>query len=315
MKNQIRTIFFRVLLVVTLGARITLGQTDGPTLTTDLAIDGAILKTIETTSVSAQATGMISLLDIKEGAKVQTGQVLGKIRDAGISLQSERAKVAIEVAKKKQGNDIDKRLALKNRAVAENEYKRAVDANSQVRDVYPANELDRLRLLFDRATLESERTTYIQEMAGLDVSIAEIEYRQSLELLERYCITAPCEGVVVAVEKRAGEWVEPGSILLKIVQMDKLRIEGFINSDDASADLLECKATVQVQSGGKLVEKQATVSFISPDANPLNAQVRVFLEVDNRDGRLRPGQRPKTSLHRIDKKPKKSTVSAKSERP
>ncbi len=272
---------------------------EATTKSAELSIDGAILKTIETTSTAAQVSGVIETLGIKEGSRVKVGQELGRIRDKGIQLQSERAKAAVQVAKKKQANDIDRRLAAKNRSVAENEYQRAVEANLQVKDVYPINEIDRLRLLFDRTTLETERAAHLQDMASLELSIAEIEYRQSLELLERHRITAPCDGVIVAVEKRVGEWVEPGSVLVKIVQIDRLRIEGFINAEDAVADLVGSKAHVEVQSGASLLETQAEFVFISPDANPLNSQVRVFLEVDNRDGRLRPGMRPKTNFKRV----------------
>ena len=192
----------RLWIAVQVVANLALAQSDIETQDSDLVIDGAILKTIETTSVAAQVPGMIQSLKIKEGAKVTVGQEIGRIRDAGIQLQSERAKVAVEVAKKKQTNDIDQRVAAKNRSVAENEYLRAVDANRQVKDVYPINEIDRLRLLFDRATLESERAAHLQNMASLDLAMAEIEYRQSLELLQRHRIVAPCAGVIVGVEKK-----------------------------------------------------------------------------------------------------------------
>ena len=103
-------------------------------------------------------------------------------------------------------------------------------------------------------------------------------------------------------KKRIGEWVEPGTVLVKIVEIARLRIEGFINADDARSDLLGAKAHVQVQNGKKQIETRAEIVFISPDANPLNSQVRVFLEVDNTDGRLRPGLRPKTFFKRSELK-------------
>jgi multidrug efflux pump subunit AcrA (membrane-fusion protein) len=41
---------------------------------------------------------------------------------------------------------------------------------------------------------------------------------------------------------------------------------------------------------------EAKVVFVSPEINPLNSQVRVFLEVDNRAGKLRPGMIPVVSI-------------------
>jgi len=41
--------------------------------------------------------------------------------------------------------------------------------------------------------------------------------------------------------------------------------------------------------GKEPMEARGKVSFISPVANPVNGQVRVFLEIDNSKGELRPG--------------------------
>lgn len=265
---------------------------------TDVVIEGAILKTIESTSVSAQVAGVISAMKVKEGAVVKAGQEIGRIRDAAVRLQMEKSKVSIAIAERKQNNDIDRRLAAKNRAVAENEYRRAVDANTQVKDVYPINEIDRLKLLFDRADLESERAIYQQSMATLDKSLAEMEYQINLELAQRHQIQSPCDGVVVSLEKRIGEWVEPGTNLLKIVQIDMLRIEGFILAADATSDLLGATAEVTFENSTPPFQTTAKLGFISPDVNPLNSQVRVYLEVENQNGRLRPGLRPKAVIRR-----------------
>jgi len=273
-------------------------ETEGTPKSRELLLDSAILKTIESTSVSAQVTGLLDVLTVKEGTKVESGREIGRVLDGLVRLQTEKARVSYNVAKKKQKSEIDKQLASKNRAVAENEYQRAVDANKQVKDVYPVNELDRLKLLFDRAVLESDRALHQQEMAALEVSLAEIEYKQSLELFQRHRILAPCDGVVVSVERRVGEWLEPGTVLLKIVRTDKLRIEGFLQAIDASPELLGCTAHVTLEGIEPPIETKAELVFISPDANPLNSQVRVFLEVDNSKGLLRPGLRPKTVIQR-----------------
>lgn len=258
-----------------------------------LVVEGAILKTIDATSVSAQVAGVIDKLVVKEGLFVQEGKELGRIRDSAVRIQAEKAKTALDIAKKKQTNDIDVRLAAKNKAVADNEYQRAIAANQLVRDTYPINELDRLKLISDRSGLELERASYLQGMAALESSLSELDYKQSLELMQRHRIIAPSHGVVVAVEKRKGEWVEPGTVLFKTVQIDVLRIEGFLNAADATPDLIGCKAQMSLSEGTSESTMSAVLVFLSPEVNPLNSQVRVYFEVDNKDGRLRPGLRPK----------------------
>jgi len=263
---------------------------------TPIPVENALLKTMESTTVAAQVSGILSALPIKEGSLITVGQEIGKVRDTAVRLQVERAKTALDIAKKKQTNDIDERLAEKSEAVSLNEYLRAVEANKRVKDTYPLNEIDRLKLVADRAKLEVERAVYNQNMAALDVNLAEIEYSQAQELLDRHRILAPTPGIVVSLEKRLGEWVEPGSPLLKLVRTDRLRIEGFINAQVAIPELMGRSATVMVEREQARQSLKGQVTFISPDANPVNSQVRIFLEVDNQTGDLRPGLRVQASI-------------------
>jgi multidrug resistance efflux pump len=262
-----------------------------------LSIDGAILKTIETTTVAAQVSGILHSIQIKEGTRVKAGDEIGRMRDIAIRIQVERAKIALEQIRKKQANDIDKRLAEKNMAVAKNEYERALIANARVSDVYPRNEIDRLKLIMDRSILELERSEYVQELLLQDVSLADMEYKQNLELLSRYRIVVPCDGVIVSLDHRPGEWIEVGSSVAKIVEIDRLRIEGFMLANDASPSLIGSSAKISVDVANSTVETSATLVFISPEVNPLNSQVRVYLELDNKDGKLRPGLRPRVVLN------------------
>ena len=236
---------------------------------TEIVVEGAILKTIESVSVSSQVAGRISELTVKEGAKVKLDQEIGRVHDAAVKIQMEKARISIEIAERKQKNDIDKRLAAKNQQVAANEYRRAVEANLQVQDVYPLNEIDRLKLIFSRTELELERAVHQQSMADLDKSLAETEYKASQELAQRHRIQAPCDGVVIALEKRMGEWVEPGTIVLKIVQIDKLRIEGFIQAADATLDLVGSTAEVLFDTSNPQTATTAKLVFVSPRCQPI----------------------------------------------
>lgn len=255
-------------------------------------VEGAILKTIESTTLSARVSGVIERLEISEGHTVTAGQVLGKLDDEAIRLKLAQLRTQLDVAKRKLANDIDERLAMKSQQVAENEYQRALSANELVSNTYPINEIDRLRLVAERSRLEVERAAYGRELAALDVTLAEHEFRQADELQRRHIIVAPAPGVIVSVEKRAGEWIEPGAEILRIVRIDRLRVEGFIPAALAASDLVGRTAKIQtIDADEALHHVTGKVVFVSPDVNPVNAQVRVFIEIDNSQARLRPGSR------------------------
>jgi multidrug efflux pump subunit AcrA (membrane-fusion protein) len=78
-----------------------------------------------------------------------------------------------------------------------------------------------------------------------------------------------------------------------LVEIDRLRIEGFMPAEKADPKWLASEAKVELQLSGKTIQTTAKLVFISPEVNPVNSQVRVHLDVDNRDGKLRPGLKPK----------------------
>jgi len=268
-------------------------STPNPSQANSIIVEGAILKTVEVTSVAAQVQGLLSNVSVREGDRVKIQSPLAAIQSTATELQLQRSKVALDVAQKNFENTIDIELARKTFAVAQNEYLRAVEANKRVEDVYPAIEINRLELVRDRANLEIDRSRYAKEISQLELAKIQIEYRQLEDILDKHNLRAPVSGMVVALEKRVGEWVEPGTVVLRLVEIDRLRIEGFMQAEQADSKWLNTEAQVELQLSGKTIQTTAKLVFISPEVNPINSQVRVHLDVDNRDGKLRPGLRPK----------------------
>jgi multidrug resistance efflux pump len=262
-----------------------------------LRVEAAIVKSIDSTTIAAPVAGILKSVSIKEGMRVKAGAELAKIRDEAVRIQVEKSNVSVQQAKSKQVNDIDLQIATKSMEVAKNEYERAIDSNEKVPNVFPRNEVDRLRLVMDRSVLEVARAKFVQELLAMEVAVADWEHKQHLELSLRHSIRSPCDGVVVSVDRRPGEWTELGGSIAQIVKTDRLRIEGFLQSEDIDADMIGTKAVVRVKNQDS-TKIEAELVFVSPEVNPLNSQVRVFFEVDNEKGLLRPGARPEVILNR-----------------
>lgn len=252
-----------------------------------IPLQGAILKTIESTTVSAAVPGLLEKYAVEEGDRVSADQLVGHVRDHGVRLQLSQLKTQWQVAREKEKSEIDKQLAQKNLEVASTEYERALKANERVPDTYPLNEIDRLRLVAERTQLEVERAVHDQKLAALDAIVAKGAYSQTHDLYLQHQIKSPVEGVVVAVEKRLGEWVEPGTSLFRVVRLDRLRVEGFIAADRASLDLVGKPAVIRAKDSGE--ELPAEVAFVSPEINTVNSTARVYLTVINDSNKLRPG--------------------------
>lgn len=261
-----------------------------------ISVQNALLKTIESTSIAAEVAGRIAELEVAEGAVVKSNQAIGLIDDKSVRLQVQRARLATAIARHKASSQIDLQLAEKRCSVAKNEMERAEVANTRVPNSYPAKELDRLKLVFDTSELEIQRAKHEQTLLGLEANLMENDQKVAEELLARHQIVAQSNGVIVSLEKQRGEWVEPGMELLKIVKLDRLRIEGFISASQATNDLEHRQAIASPQLDDRQLILPAKVIFVFPEINPVNNEVRVFLEVDNTQGELSPGMRVRAAI-------------------
>lgn len=261
-----------------------------------IAVENALLKTLETTTLSAEVAGRIAELSIQEGNRVTAGQLLGKVNDRAVLLQLQQAKTAMARARLKQQSDVELRLAQTRTEVSKNELDRAVAANQRLADTFPLKEVERLKLVHQTNLLEVERATHDRKVGELEVQQAEDQLRTSEELVERHQIRSPVDGMIVTLYRRQGEWVEPGTNVLQVVKLGRLRIEGFISASMAANVNAECKARVTLTQGKQRFQREASVSFISPEVNPVTGQVRVYLELPNEDLQLRPGMRAEAEI-------------------
>jgi macrolide-specific efflux system membrane fusion protein len=78
--------------------------------------------------------------------------------------------------------------------------------------------------------------------------------------------------------------------MFRVVRIDRLRVEAFLDSHEAGDNLVGREVTLSVELPGRdQGEFSGKVVFVSPEVDPVNGQVRVWAEVDNRQSRLRPG--------------------------
>ena len=115
--------------------------------------------------------------------------------------------------------------------------------------------------------------------------------------MQRHTIAAPFRGVVVQVMRHRGEWVKPGDVVARILRLDRLRAEGFLKMQSSNEDLSGCPARVLVDlPAASGTEFPGKVVFVDLEIDPVNAQTRVWVEIENRGLQLRPGMRARVVL-------------------
>lgn len=263
-----------------------------------LVIESALVTLIEQVEVPARAEGVLARILVREGQVVREGEVLAQIDDAAAQLQCGRARIELQNAQRLATNDVRVRLATKAVEVAKTELQRAKDSQVRFKKSVSDTELDRLRLQADRADLEQEQAKLDFESAQLAVHLRENETQVAEQAVERCRLVAPIDGVVVQLLKRKGEWVEPGKLTVRILRTDRLRAECFIDQQQTAGLVVGRRATLQVQVGaGGEQSFSGELTFICPEINPVNGQVRIWADIENSDGILRPGLQAKLTIH------------------
>ena len=256
-----------------------------------IRIESAQLTLIEQADISASESGLLSNLQVREGEMVEAGAALAGIDDREARVVRDRAKTEWDLARATAQNDVTVRFSKLSAAVAKAELLRAQESNEKFPKSVSQTEIDRLRLLADKAELEIEQAELTLNQAQLSLQVKQLDVERASLALERRQLIAPFPGMVVQWKKQRGEWVEPGTPVMRLIRLDRLRAEAFLSAKESSQNLVGRKVAFVVPSDstdphpheGKLV-------FVSPEIDPVNGQVRIWAEIDNKELKLRPGQ-------------------------
>ncbi len=256
-----------------------------------LQINSVLVSLIEQVEVPAREIGQLNEMRVKEGTSVKAGQVLAQIEDSEATLLLQQTKLEYEMSKLKAENDVNIRFARKAHEVAVAELRRAEDSIKKYPKSISKTELDRLKLTAEKAELEIEQATEVAKTSRLEAQLKQNSEEIASLAVQRRRIVAPISGMVVQIMTRKGEWVRPGETVLRILKLDRLRAEGFVNASRLQGLNLKGLPVVLVVNQGTENELsfQGKVSFVSPEINPVNHQIRVWAEIENPDFKLKPG--------------------------
>lgn len=250
------------------------------------------IRLVQQAETSARESGVLTTLLAKEGQMVTEGEVLAQIEDVQARFDKTRAELELEIAREDAENDVGVRAAEKASAVAQNDLQRAEKSIKKNPNAISASEVEHRRLTAEQAELEVERAQRDFRIARVKHQLKENECRFAEETLDRHRVVAPLGGMVVEVDRRCGEWVEPGERVLRIVRIDRLRAEGFVDARQARGDWMDVPVIVTIRLNEDSTEEfSGKIVFVSPEIDPVNGQVAVWAEIDNRDLLLRPGLR------------------------
>jgi len=256
----------------------------------EIEVQAAVVNLIDEVRVPAREAGAITRIEAREGTRVKAGELLVQFDDADAALEVSRAQIALDNAVEAAANDVEVRKAQQRLKVTELDLKNAEDANNELAKVVSDSQMQKLRIEVESARLGIEKATRDLAAAQRAVIAARNDLQIARRAVERRRILAPSDGIVVEIRRRAGEWVQLGESVIRVVKDDRLRVEGFVHVNDLRGVRAGLDADLETSlPGARPARFPGKVTFVSPEANPINGQVRVWAEFENKEARLRAG--------------------------
>lgn len=256
----------------------------------DISVPSAIMSVIEKVDVPAPEAGILKSIAVREGVPVKAGQALAQIDTEEQQLLADLVKEDLILSQREAESDVSVRLAVKENEVAQVELQRATSVNADFPNTVSAKEVDRLKLALETTKLKIEHAQFERALLNQRIRRIEADLKVAQFRVDRLAIITPIGGIVSQIDKFAGEWVDKGELILRVVRVDKLKVEGYLAVSDATSELIGRPIVVEasldedepVRASGKIV-------FVSPEAEPVDAKVHFWAEIDNSSLKLRPG--------------------------
>ncbi len=265
----------------------------------DIEVGQAVLKIIASVDIPAQRSGLLEEVQVKEGDLIERGSLIANIDDRQAALRFEEAKIELKIAEREAADDINIRFAKKSLEVAQAELERSRELNSGKYTLVTKTELERLELIVEKNVLEIERAELELASSNDKVELHRNQAAIREDELVRHEIRSPIDGMVVSVERKQGEWIKESEAVARIVRIDQLRVEGFVDATEAARGLVGRAVTLVLEDGGSEQVASGKIVFVNPEAITVSnrSKIRVWAEVENHDRRLFPGQKGRLIIH------------------
>jgi macrolide-specific efflux system membrane fusion protein len=256
------------------------GQLEG-LATSDIRVQSCLFTSLDEPILSAGKAGILISV-AREGEMFRAEDVLAQIDDRESTLGVEVAQYEFENAMEQARNDVDIRYAAAQKDLAEEELQEAREAVALVPKAFSNSEIRQRELNLKRSVLAEEQARRDHLIARTTAKGADAKLRAAKLDLELRKVRSTVDGVTSEVMRQAGEWVNPGDPIAKVLRLNRLRFEGYVSAKDwRPDDLRGKKVTIEVQLPGGQVEKlESTITAVSYDI-ATNNEFRVWGEVDN----------------------------------
>lgn len=269
-----------------------------------ITIDGAQLRWVDNVRVGSRDAGIVMTVAVKPNDVVEQQTLLVELESEVQTTEADAAEKQLAMAIEQSSNDVNLRFAEKSSEVVKKELDRARAAVQKYSRAVSQTEMEKKQLELEQVLLSGEQARHELSIAKLNTQLRESERDLAKIKLKQRSITSPLAGEVAEVYVQEGEWLDLGAPVLRIVNSERLRVVALV----PEAYLFSIKngqmASLKVSIGAKENELTANgkVSFVSPEINPVDREFMIWVDIDNKQKKLRPGLVGSLTIEAEDRK-------------
>ncbi len=266
--------------------------------------------------VTSSLAGSVSIVNVKPGDTVHADDRLAQLDAEIAEAELVAAEAIYQAAKLESENDIDRQFALKTLGVRERELAQSEQANRRYAGTVTGTEIAKLQLTVEQSRLSIEQAEHERQKSQATADEKAAAMRIAQARLSKHSILAPVNGLVAEVSVDAGEWVDAGRPIMRLISLDPIRLECFVDGRIHGPELVgravefRLEPTAAAKSVNDDLELAEDVSlpqsldqlptpdifrgqvvFVSSELHPVTGQTRLWAELPNPKHQLRAGMR------------------------
>lgn len=231
--------------------------------------------------VAAREAGVIEELAARKGKEVAADADLAVLDFDQPRMELEKAQAELEQAKAKAASDVDRRFAVAAERAAQKALEKAEESHRKVPGSVTDVERDRLRLEWEKTSLQIEQAELERSLAGLTAKAKQVEVDAAGHAIRRRRIRSPISGMVLDVFKHKGEWMQPGDVLAHVIRTDVVQVEGYVEKPRERGIVVGTPVTVLLATAaGTPEEFTGRITYVRPKEE--SGEYRIYAEVANR---------------------------------
>jgi len=247
-----------------------------------IEVKGGFVTAKKDVELASPEAGILSKTEVKLGDEVEAGTLLASMLDIDAQIKVEAALAELSVAETQAASEAEIVAAVHTVGVSKAEYETSLNIRKKNPDAISDTQVRRDELQWRKAIAQEGVARMEHEMHGKTVGVKKAQWKAAKNELDKRQIKASVNGVIEDIYKDEGEWCPLGERLIRVVQMDSLRVVGFVPAKQGHQDDVigrQVDVAILLPNREKPEHLTGVIDFASPVV--ANNEYRIHVDIDN----------------------------------